>query len=182
MADSSSLEVSYVNHEYVTRLRDVLRYHLEEIALDFDRWDEPHVYGPGMYLALVTGPSVADYADPMGTNRWPVGGPRSPFDDSDGFADAARDVAYGLDGAVVIAVDGVVNRQLVRFRSVDTSPPVEYEPWMGSRHMSALDVSTRSDVIATLTLSQETGRVTTFEDGTFESVKRDSFGGRWQSQ
>ncbi len=35
----------------------------------------------------------------------------------------------------------------------------------------ALDVSARSDVIATLTLSQESGRVTAFRDGEFDSVE-----------
>ncbi|WEL27507.1 Diadenylate cyclase (plasmid) [Haloferax volcanii] len=39
---------------------------------------------------------------------------------------------------------------------------------MGARHMSALETSTREEVVATITLSEEDGRVTVFTDGTFE--------------
>lgn len=179
MADGSALALEYTTHERVRRLRDVLRYHLEEIALEFDRWGEPRVYGPGMYVVLVAGTSVEPYADPMGENRWPEEAVRDPFADSTAFAGAAREVALTCDGAVVMSVDGVVNRQLVRFRSVETDS-AEYAPWMGSRHMSALDVSTHSDIVTALTLSQESGRVTVFEDGEFDSTPRGKLGGRWR--
>ena len=180
MNSDSALSMEYANHERVQLLRDVLRYYLEEIALEFDRWGEPRVYGPGMYIALVCGPSVASYADPMGANRWPDDGVRDPLGDSTEFADSVREVAHTCDGAVVVSVDGVVNRQLVRFRDVGADCQLPYAPWMGSRHMSALDVSTRSDVVTTLTLSQESGRVTVFEDGEYESVLRNDLGGRWR--
>ena len=61
------------------------------------------------------------------------------------------------------------------------SRQLEYEPWMGARHMSALDISTRPEVVTTLTLSEETGRVTVFDDGEFDSRKRDELGDPWDS-
>ncbi|WP_317987402.1 hypothetical protein [Haloprofundus halobius] len=75
------------------------------------------------------------------------------------------------DGAVVISVDGVIQRQMVRFLDFtpDTVPQgehaVEYEDWMGSRHMSAADTSVRPEVVTTITLSEEAGRLTLFEEG-----------------
>lgn len=176
------LHIRYATHDRVRLLRDVLTYQLEEISLGFDRWDEPHAKGPGMYVAIVAGPSVESYADPMGDNRWPADGAREPLECPTGFATAAEKVAYTCDGAVVVSIDGIVCRQLVRFRNVEPREDVEYAPWMGSRHMSALDVSTRPDVVVTLTLSQESGRVTTFEDGNYESIARDELGGRWREQ
>lgn len=180
MRSDSPLSIRYRSHDRVRRLRDVLRYHLEDIALGFDHWGESRVYGPGMYLALVVGPSVESYANAMGDNRWPEGETREPLADPEGFAAAATEIAYSCDGAVVISVDGVVNRQLVRFRTEDVSPDLDYEPWMGARHMSALDISTRPDVVTTLTLSQESGRITVFESGDFESIERGELGGRWR--
>lgn len=73
---------------------------------------------------------------------------------------------------MVIAVDGVIEEQMVRFRNLspqerdELSTEVTYENWMGSRHMSALETSARSEVIATITLSEEDGRVSVFQDGT----------------
>ncbi len=184
MADPEpdSLFIDYRNHDRVQRLLETLRYALEEISLSFDRWDEPRVYGPGMYLAVVVTPSVARFADPMGANRWPDGGERNPLENSAGFLEAAAEVAYRCDGATVISVDGVVSPQLVRFRMEEIKQGLGYEPWMGARHMSALDISTRPEVIATLALSEETGRVTVFENGEFDSVERSDLGGPWAVQ
>lgn len=182
MGPDASLAIDYRGHERVERLLDVLVYYLEEISLGFDRWEEPNIYGPGMYLAVVVGPSVHSYADAMGDSRWPDKAVRDPFEDSDAFSEATHKVAHSRDGAVVVSVDGLVNRQLVRFRSVGIEDDLEYADWMGSRHMSALDISTRSDVIATVTLSGETGRITVFEDGDFETVEREALGGEWRSK
>ncbi|WP_338739714.1 hypothetical protein [Haloplanus salilacus] len=41
---------------------------------------------------------------------------------------------------------------------------------MGARHMGALETSTRDAVAAAITLSEEDGRVTVFDDGAFEDV------------
>ncbi|MFO7926425.1 MAG: diadenylate cyclase [Halobacteriota archaeon] len=181
MSPQADLTVRYREHERVQQLIDTLRYHLEDIALGYDRSDDPTGRAPGMYLALVVGPSVESYADPMGDNRWPESEGRDPLRDPDEFADAAAEVAYTCDGAVVLSVDGVVNRQLVRFRSVEGPSGDAYEPWMGARHMSALDISTHHDVIATLTLSQESGRVTVFEHEGFESVQWEELGRPWRA-
>lgn len=182
MPSPESLAIEYRNHARIDRLVAVLRYTLEQLSLEFDRWEESRVYGPGMYLAVVVGPSVSSYADPMGANRWPDRGGVEPLADWEGFLEAAIEVAYCCDGAVVISVDGVVSPQLVRFRMDAIDTELGYEPWMGARHMSALDVSTREDVIATVTLSEETGRVTVFEDGTFESEERQNLGGAWRAE
>lgn len=178
MARSDPLDIPYADHDRVRRLRAVIQYCLESNSLSFDNWNAPNHKGPGAYIAIVSGWSVNSYADPMGDNRWPEYG-RDVLSDIDAFYDAASRVAESCDGAVVVGVDGVVNEQLVRFRTPDDLD-VEYEPWMGARHMSALDISTREDVVATVTLSQENGRVTVFQDGSFESTLPERFGERWR--
>jgi hypothetical protein len=170
------LDIAYRSHDRVGRIGAAIRYCLEAIALGFGRWDDTS--GPGAYLAVVSRSSVADFADPMGDNRWPDRG-RKPLVDFDAFYEALESVAHNCDGAAVVAVDGVVNEQLVRFRSPDDAV-ADYAPWMGARHMSALDVSTHPDVVLTLTLSAETGRVTAFQDGTFRSTPPERFGERWR--
>jgi hypothetical protein len=181
MSGAEALTIRYAEHERVQRLVEALRYHLEGISLGYDRAGDPSGRAPGMYLAVVVGPGIEAYADSMGDNRWPESGELDPLANPDRFADAATEVAYSRDGAVVVSVDGIVSRQLVRFRTVDGPSGDAYEPWMGARHMSALDISTRPDVIATLTLSQETGRVTVFEDGAFESDGWAELGKPWRA-
>ncbi|SEV87423.1 DNA integrity scanning protein DisA nucleotide-binding domain protein [Natrinema salifodinae] len=185
MADSD-LRIEYETHDGVRELLDCLVYSLEGISLDFDRWNERYVKGPGMYIAVVTGPSVAAFADPMGDNTWPTDRCRDVCLDLDVFFETAREVAMTRDGAVVISVDGVIQEQLVRFRDLAPddradvdSAAAEYEDWMGSRHMSALDTSRRPNVIATVTLSEETGRVSVFQRGDFRTDVRPELGGEW---
>lgn len=182
MGQTSDVTIQYQTHNRVKRLCDVVYYHLESISIAFDRWEEPYVFGPGLYVAIVVGPSLESYADPMGDNRWPADAPQDVLASEDGFTDAMDEVAFDRDGAMIISVDGIVSRQFVRFRSVDTPGAIEYADWMGSRHMSALDISTRPDVIATMTLSQESGRVTRFEAGSYRSVERSDLGGRWRTR
>lgn len=179
MADSA-LTIEYGTHDGVRRTIDVLRYCLEGISLEFGRWDEPHVIGPGLYVAVVAGPSIEEYADPMGGECWPV--ETCPeIDDLDAVHAAASEVATHGDGAVVVGVDGVVEERMVRFRAPASDPDDSpYADWMGSRHMSALDTSCRSDVVAALTLSAEDGRVTVFRDGAYDSATRDEFACRWR--
>lgn len=180
MEPSPDLRIPYEEHERVIDLVERLQAHIEAIALGFDRWGHERVFGPGLYLAVIVGPSFASYADPMAGNRWPSAATRDPFEDPEGFHEALEEVAYTRDGALVIAVDGVVFPQFVRFRSEEPSPDLEYADWMGARHMSALDVSTRDDVIATLALSQENGRVSLFDAGAYETILRSEIGDPWQ--
>ncbi|MFD1562031.1 hypothetical protein ACFR99_00385 [Haloarchaeobius amylolyticus] len=183
--DDLDLRIEYETHDSVRELIGRLVYTLEGISLAFDRWDEEYVSGPGLYLAVVTGPSVADFADPMGHNRWPTDRCPEINRDLDSFFETAREVAMTRDGAVVVSVDGVVQKQLVRFRDLTpddlaaAAESVEYEDWMGARHMSALDTSRRPNVVATVTLSEETGRVTTFQRGSFQTCERAALGGEW---
>lgn len=184
--DDADLRIAYETHEGVRELIDCLLHVLESISLNFEHWDERYVKGPGMYVAVVTGPSVADFADPMGHNIWPTDRCRDVCMDIQSFFETAREVAMNRDGALVVSVDGVVQEQMVRFtdlmpgdlKGVDTAR-AEYEDWMGSRHMSALDTSRRPNVISTLTLSEESGRVTIFEGGSFETYRRTELGGEW---
>lgn len=182
MEEAVSLGIAYASHARVQELRERLREYVEGIALGFDRWGEDRIFGPGAYIAIVAGPTLSDYADPMGGNRWPADAPRDLFDDPDGFYEALESVSFSCDGALVVAVDGVVVPQFVRFRDVDTAEGMPYADWMGARHMSALDVSTRDDVVATVTLSQASGRVTVFEDGTYESTERTMLGAPWRTE
>lgn len=171
MSGSDPLDIEYITHERVRRLIDAVQFCVEDISQTFDRWEEPHTTGPGLYFAVVSGHSIREYADPMGDSVWPVDRCRNVLEDVDAFYDAAEEIALTEDGAVVISVDGVVQAQMVRFRddsfdspdSVEQSP--QYADWMGSRHMSAADTSTRPEVVTTITLSAETGHVTLFEDG-----------------
>lgn len=182
MHNSPELVIPYDEHDRVRDLRMRLTEYAESISIGFDRWDEDRILGPGLYLAIVVGPSLTSYADGMGENRWPDDAPRDHFQDPDGFFDALETTAYTRDGALVIAADGVVVPQLVRFRSAGSSDEYTYADWMGARHMSALDVSTREDVIATITLSQESGRVTVFEEGLYTSIERERIGGPWLAE
>ena len=183
------LTIAYAHHRRVEELIDIVRYCLESISLAFDRWGEPHVSGPGFYLAVVSGTSVEEYADPMGTNRWPVERCASVFGDIEAFHTAARATAGRMDGAVVASIDGVLQERMVRLKDPGRGAleernggPIAYADWMGSRHMSALDTSLRDDVVATVTLSEENGRVTVFIDGSFDDYTRDELGGRWRAR
>ena len=153
---------------------------VKDISLGFDRWDDPHVQGPGLYF-VVERASTTEFAAPLGTNRWPIENCATVFAETDAFLAAAQTVALSLDGAVVVHSDGTIQEALVR---VDQLSPAEckrsetlsYADWMGTRHMSALETSTREEVIATVTLSEEDGRVTVFTDGTFEDSLATSLG------
>jgi hypothetical protein len=180
------LRIDYESHSNVQRLVDCIIYSLEGISLEFDRWEEQYVKGPGMYVAIVTGPSVEKFADPMGQNYWPTDRCRDVCADLGTFYRTAKDVSRSRDGAVIVSIDGVVQDQMVRFTDGSVAENDEsgtgddgYEDWMGSRHMSALDTSRRPNVVSTLTLSEESGRVSIFERGSFETYERDELGAAW---
>ena len=186
-SEDDSLSIAYVRHRRINEMIDAIRYCLESLSLAFDRWEEEHVTGPGFYIAIVSGTSVEGYADPMGTNYWPVEVCHTVFGDLNGFYDAASRVAFEADGAVIASIDGVLQHQMVRLKDLShadldarTEEAMTYADWMGSRHMSALDTSLREDVVATITLSEATGRATVFSDGRYESVDRNATGGRWR--
>ncbi len=180
MSHADGLSIEYERHRRVRDLIAVVRYCLEGLSLGFDAHDDPHAKGPGAYLAVVAGLGLADHADPMGSNRWPVEACAEPLVDLDAFSDTLAEVALTRDGAVVLSVDGVVQEQMVRFRDLPDGRSA-YADWMGSRHMSALDTSRHESVVATLTLSQESGRVTAFRDGEYEAVEREAIAARWRS-
>lgn len=187
MADSP-LSFEYSRAPYTRRLVERLTDCIESVSLGFEEYGDKQVKGPGLYIALVASASVADYADPMGANRWPIETCRNILDDIDRCYEALEAVAYSRDGGVVVGIDGTVLEQMVRFRDVATeelpgqaSPDsLEYADWMGARHMSAYDLSLRPDVVVTLTLSEETGRVTRFDDGEYETIPRGSLGEPWR--
>jgi diadenylate cyclase len=182
------LDIAYAHHRRIEEMVDIVRYCLEAISLEFDRWGEPHVSGPGFYLVVVSGTSVEEYADPMGANRWPVERCASVFGDIETFHTAAATTAERMDGAVVASIDGVLQERMVRLKDPSrqvleerNDGPVAYGDWMGARHMSALDTSLRDDVVTAVTLSEEDGRVTVFTDGAFEDDNRTTLGGRWRA-
>ncbi|SMO81927.1 diadenylate cyclase [Halorubrum cibi] len=184
----SSLAIEYGTHERVREVIDRLTFCAEHVSLDFDGWEDPHVKGPGLYFAVVADREYGSYADPMGDNRWPRDRCRSVFAE-DAFVEATETVSLECDGGIVVAVDGEVESQMVRFRDLgtrsgeaDLADDVAYEPWMGSRHMSAIETSVRPDVVATVTLSEETGRVSVFREGEAESATRKEIGGPWRAE
>lgn len=185
MSTSNHPTINYRDHERVQELIDVIKFCLEDISLGFDRWDEPYVSGPGLYVAIVSSYSVGDYADPMGNNYWPINDCHDVLAEINSFHAVANEIARDRDGAVIISVDGVVQEQMVRFHNHSSNStrlseqPTPYTHWMGSRHMSALDISMRPDVVTTITLSAETGRVTLFEEGTYDTTPREELVDPW---
>ncbi|MDT3433661.1 DNA integrity scanning protein DisA nucleotide-binding domain protein [Haloarcula sp. 1CSR25-25] len=156
---------------------DRIRGCVESVSLAFERWDDPHVRGPGLYV-VVERDSTAAFSDPIGVNRWPVEDCRSVFGHSGALFETARSVADTCDGAVVVRRDGTIRPAMVRLRQLTTAEeatgdPLPYADWMGTRHMSALETSTRDAVFAVVTLSEENGRVTVFRDGDYDDRQRD---------
>lgn len=178
----TALCIDYADHKEVDKLIERIRDCIEGLSIDFGEWDDEFAKGPGLYVAVVADRDYDSYADPMGTNRWPVEDCRAVPEET--FYDALERVAFGSDGAVVVSVDGVVQEQMVRLRDVrdeySESSDIEYEDWMGSRHMSALETSVRPAVVATLTLSEENGRVSVFRDGDVETVLHRELGTPWR--
>lgn len=185
---SKSLEFHYGRNESTRELETRIYDCIESISLEFDDYGADHTTGPGLYLAIVSNRSVAAFAEPMGANVWPIDRCPSVIRDVDAFYGAATSVAHSLDGGVCIGVDGTILEQMVRFKNVrdDELPSgvsvtaLEYTDWMGARHMSAYETSLRPDVVTTMTLSEETGRVTTFRSGSYETVTRDRIGEPWR--
>ena len=166
-------------------LMDQVRYAAESLSLNFDRWDEPHVSGPSLYVLIVAEMSFDHYTDPLGGNEWPTDRCRLVTDSLDKFTEVARDVALTRDGAVVVTADGTIQQQMVRVRnpsrpSATENTNVTPTEWMGTKHLSALETSLREEVIWAITLSEEDGRVTTFFDGEYQDYPRSEIGGRWR--
>ena len=180
MADPDPLRVEYTT---VGELTDFLMYAVESISLGFDRWGEEHVRGPGLYFVIVTGIHSGPYADSLGENRWPIESCQVVSEDLDGFVKAARTVGFTHDGAVIISTDGTIQEQMVRIKSqsdFEADTTLDYADWMGTKHLSAIEVSVRSEVLAAITLSEEDGRVSIFQDGSYEDYTRDELGGVWR--
>jgi hypothetical protein len=182
-------ELDRVLGRYATsqELMDQIRYTAESLSMGFDKWGEPYVSGPSLYLLIVAEISFDEYTDPMGGNRWPVERCQVVTDSPEAFTRVARDVAFSRDGAIVVTGDGTVQEQMVRVRSpsreyIEEFDKLEYAEWMGAKHMSALETSIREEVLWVITLSEEDGRVTTFLDGTYQDYPREEIGGRWRPE
>ena len=179
---SDALRAEYAT---VSDLTDKLRYVAESLSVEFDRWDDRYVSGPSLYFLVVADADVGSFVDPLGGNRWPVETCRVVTDSEEDFLDAARQVALHRDGAIVVTVDGTIQEQMVRVRGpspaeVESDDDIVYAPWMGTKHLSAVEASAREEVLAAVTVSEETGRVTVFENGAYQDYERDELGGRWR--
>jgi hypothetical protein len=173
-----------MNSEFATTTATInqLKYIAEGVSLGFDRWDDRYVRGPSLYFVVISEARFDSFVDPLGTNRWPVESARALPADLTAAAHVAGSVAFDCDGAVMIAADGTFQEQMVRVRPVPdrTAIDAEHPDWMSAKHMSAQEASTREGVLAAVTLSEETGRVTVFEDGGYVDHKREELGGRWR--
>lgn len=155
-----------------------IKWCVKRISLGFDRWDDPHARGPGLYF-VVERDSADACAEPMGANRWLVENCPDIFSSLDALSETAEKVAFACDGAVIINNDGTIEEEMVRIRQLSTvereqNDSVPYAAWMGARHMSALENSTRTEILAAITLSEEDGRMTVFTDGTFTDYPRNT--------
>jgi hypothetical protein len=169
----------------VSELLDLLVAVAEELSLDFERWEERYVSGPSLYFVVVADVDLGAYADPLGANEWPVETCRVATDSPEDLLDAAQEVAFHRDGAVVVAADGTVQEQMVRVRSpgpgeVRGDDAVDSADWMGTKHLSAAEASVREEVLAAVTVSEENGRVTVFRGGDYRDLEREELGGRWR--
>lgn len=184
MEDAEALGVDYTA---VPELITVLRYAAEELSLEFDMWDEPYVQGPSLYFLVVAGVDTESFADPLGENRWPIEIADHVTRDVDRFMEAARQVAFSRDGAVVVSADGTIAEQMVRVTSREGDGPddrreaVDFADWMGTKHLSAVEATTRDEVLAAVTLSEESGRVSVFRDGAYDDTPRQRLGAPWRS-
>jgi hypothetical protein len=170
------------NFATVDELTDLLRYVAEDVSLGFERWGDRYVRGPSLYFVVASGTRFDRYADPLGSNRWPIETVRNVDTDLADTVRVARDVAFECDGAIVVTADGTVQEQMVRVRApLDGSAPPEYPEWMSAKHLSALEVSTLEAVLSAVTLSEENGRVTVFEDGQYEDHRRAELGDPWRT-
>jgi diadenylate cyclase len=165
----------------INRLVDVA----ESLSVEFDRWEERYVSGPSLYAVVLADANYGQYADPLGANTWPTDIARVVPESPEAFVTAAEEVSFSRDGAVIVTVDGTIQRQMVRIRSpsakeVKRREEIDYADWMGTKHLSAVEVSTREEVLAAVTLSEENGRVTVFRGGSYEDRERDELGGRWR--
>jgi hypothetical protein len=172
-------------HAQTDQLVDRLVNVSESLSASFDRWEEQYVSGPSLYFVVVDDANYGEYADPLGTNRWPTDTCRVATDDIESFVTAVKEVAFSCDGAVVVMVDGTVQEQMVRIRSpsasaVEQDEEFDYADWMGTKHLSAVEISTRPEILAAVTLSEENGRVTVFKNGSYEDRERAELGGRWR--
>ncbi|WP_299235313.1 diadenylate cyclase [Natronomonas sp.] len=180
-------EDSRVNYETSRELMDLLRYTCETLSLEFDRWGETYVAGPSLYFLIVADVDFDSYTDPLGANTWPIDRCGVVSESAEPFIDVARDVAFSCDGAVVVAADGTIQEQMVRVRSPSKEEmgdvgELTYADWMGTKHLSAMEISTREEVLFAVTLSEENGRVTSFVDGTYRDYPREEIGGRWRPE
>jgi hypothetical protein len=182
-------DLDRVLRRYATsqELMDQIRYTAETLSMEFERWDEQHVSGPSLYFLVVADVDFTTYTDPLGANRWPVERCRVVQESPESFTRVARDVAFSCDGAVIVTGDGTVQEQMVRVRSptpeeMENVGSLEYPDWMGTKHLSALETSTREEVLWAITLSEENGRVTTFLDGSYQDYPREEIGGRWRPE
>lgn len=175
-----------VEYTTVRQLIECIKYAVEDISLGFKRWGEEHVRGPGLYFVVVTGMHAGTYADPLGENIWPTETCQVVMEDLDGFVQAARTVGHSRDGAVIISTDGTVQKQMVRTKSLTTDEAeaadtsIDHADWMGTKHLSAIEMSVREEVVAAVTLSEENGRITVFEGGKYDDYLHDELGGVWR--
>ena len=180
-------ELDRVLETYATSqaLVDRIRYVAESLSLDFDSWGDRYVRGPSLYFLIVAETDFGAYTDPLGSNTWPVDRCRVLTRSLEAVREAAEEVAYGRDGAVVVSGDGTVQEQMVRVRSpsereVPAIADLEYPDWMGTKQMNALETSLRENILWVVTLSQGDGRITTYLDGTYQDYPRSEIGGRWR--
>lgn len=106
-------------------------------------------------------------------------------EDFDAFREAALTLAFERNGAVVVNADGTIDRQMPRIispdgDSIECRQAFEFADRMRTNHLSTVAASAHEKVLATVTLSEEDGRMTVFYDGNYEDKNREELGERWR--
>lgn len=173
MATEEKATAGYGEDDRVSDWIDTMEEYMKQLSYEFDDYGEEHVKGPGLYVAFVSDYSLGDLGTPRDPNTW-ESLDEDRYVDDDELYDELKDVANEDDLAIVVWMNGKLHEYNVRFDTPDDKDDLNYESGMGSRHMSALEISSREEVVISMTLSEEEGTVTKFRDGEkFDELTRE---------
>ncbi|MDY6770452.1 MAG: diadenylate cyclase [Candidatus Nanohaloarchaea archaeon] len=171
---------------WVGKVEDIAK----QLSADFEPFDDEeeqkHIKGPGLYVVFYKGHDMDEdgIAEPM-TGEGNVWHDLSEDDDTTRYIqdpieeqyDEWEEAAYD-DGAIVVFMNGKLHPYMMNLYTPpeDVRDEVNYQNKDGgTRHTSAAQNSARDEILTAITLSEERGDVTVFEDGEAEEYVREEF-------